>query len=113
MTNTRQSSPASGQGKNTPISNFLAWALAVAGWLLCSAMCLWLTIALEPWPMAYDMLFPAVILVLFGNIFLFLLVATRWAASLRKLANSVMRLCLGEGLLLGGLYLLGRFCMGD
>ena len=31
-------------------AGWLSWAVAVAGWLMCAALCLWLTIALEAWP---------------------------------------------------------------
>lgn len=89
----------------------LRWLISVAGWLACAAMCLWLTIELEAYPAAYDMFFPAVLLILFCNILLFLFVATRWATQTGKLASSVIRLCIAEALLLAGMYALGRFAI--
>lgn len=101
---------------NTPLQRlvprgWLSWVTAVFGWLLCAAMCLWLTIELEAWPYAYEMFFPAVLLILFCNIFLFLFVAGRWGADAGRLAGSAARICIGEAILLAGMYCLARFCM--
>lgn len=93
-------------------AGWLSWAVSVAGWLVCAALCLWLTIELEAWPQAYEVLFPAIVLVLFCNIFLFLFVATRWARQTARLFGAVTRLCVGEGLLLLLLYAAGRWGMG-
>lgn len=93
-------------------NGLLAWLVCVLGWVLCAAMCLALTIELENWPQAYDMLFPAILLILFCNILVFLFVASRWGRGKKSLFGSVARVCIGEGLLLGGLYLLGRFAIG-
>lgn len=87
------------------------WFAIVCGWLVCAAMCLGLTIGLEPWPAAYDTFYPVAILLLFGNVFLFLFIGSRWAANPVRLYGSVARLCVGEGLLLAGSYVLGRFIM--
>ena len=50
--------------------------IAVCGWLVCAAMCLWLTISLEGYPKAYSLayLLPAVIRVCFGEGTMLLLV---------------------------------------
>ena len=45
--------------------------IAVCGWLVCAAMCLWLTISLEGYPRAYSLAYPAAMAVLFSNIFVF------------------------------------------
>lgn len=91
---------------------FAAYAAAVAGWLICAAFCLWLTVELEAWPAAYDMFFPAVLLILFGNIFVFLFISSRWARQTSRLFSSVFRVCLGEAFLLAGMYILGRYFLG-
>lgn len=91
---------------------WLNWLTATAGWLLCAALCLAFTIYMEEFPHAYDVLFPAVLIMLFGNILVFLFIASRWGSKLGILARAVGRVCLGEALLLGGLYCLGRFCIG-
>lgn len=91
---------------------WLAWAVSVAGWLICAAICLLLTLYLEQWPYAYDMLFPVVLVILFGNIFLFLFIATRWGGRNGRLLASVARVCIGEALFLGGLYILGKYGIG-
>lgn len=96
-----------------PRPGFWAWLVCVAGWLLCAGLCLWLTIALEAYPYAYDLFFPAILLILFCNILLFLFIATRWAKSLEKLCGAVLRLCAGEAILLAGMYGLGRFLTGQ
>lgn len=88
-----------------------AWFICVCGWLACAGMCLWLTIALEAYPYAYDMFFPAVLLILFCNILVYLFIATRWALDLRRLAGSVLRVCAGEGLILAGMFAMGKYCM--
>lgn len=92
--------------------SLLAWLICVGGWLLCAAMCLALTIELEKWPLAYDMLFPAVLLILFCNILVFLFVASRFGNAAKLLFAAVGRICIGEGLLLAGFYLLGRYAIG-
>ena len=92
-------------------TGWLAWLVCVAGWLLCAGFCLWLSIALEAWPYAYDVFFPAILLILFCNILLFLFIATRWGKSLKRLLTAVARLCAGEAIILAGMYCLGRFCM--
>ncbi len=92
-------------------SGWLGWLICVAGWLACAGLCLWLTIALEAYPAAYEVFFPAILLILFCNILLFLFVATRWAHDLKRMASSVLRLCIGEGILLAGIYALGRYLM--
>ncbi len=91
---------------------WLGWLAAVCGWLVCAMFCLLLTIELEAYPYAYDMIFPAVLLILFCNILVFLFISTRWATQTGKLASSVLRVRLGEGLLLAGLYVLGRYAIG-
>ena len=73
---------------------------------------LWLMVELESWPNAYDMFFWAIILILFCNIFLFLFVSSRAGRTARQLFYAVLRLCVGEGLVLLIFYLLGRFAMG-
>lgn len=89
----------------------LAWLAAVCGWLLCAALCLWALLELERWPYGYEVFFPAILLILFCNILLFLFVAGRWGSNARRLALSVGRICLGEAILLGGMCALARFCM--
>ena len=107
---------AGGQGQAPQAARrtrgWLSWAVAVAGWLICAAMCLWLTIALEAWPYAYEVFFPAILLILFCNILVFLFVSTRWANQTARLFGSVARVCIGEGLLLGIIYAAGRFGIG-
>lgn len=93
-------------------AGWLSWTVSVSGWLICAAMCLWLTIALEAWPYAYEVFFPAIILVLFCNILIFLFVSTRWGNETSRLFGSVARVCTGEGFLLGIMYLAGRFGFG-
>lgn len=90
---------------------WLAWLVCVLGWLVCAGLCLWLTIALEAYPAAYDMFFPAILLILFCNILLFLFIATRWAPAIGRLCGAVLRLCVGEAIILAGMYALGRYCM--
>lgn len=92
-------------------AGFLAWAVSVAGWLICAALCLWLTIALEAYPAAYDTFFPAIILILFCNILVFLFITTRWVGNLRRLAGSVLRVCLGEAIILGGMFCMGKYLL--
>ena len=93
-------------------AGWLSWAVAVAGWLVCAGFCLWLTIALEAWPYAYEVFFPAILLILFCNILVFLFVATRWAGVPRRLFGAVARVCVGEGLLLLLMYAAGRYGIG-
>lgn len=90
---------------------WLVWFGAVTGWLACAGLCLLASIGLEPWPYAYDMLFPVILLLLFGNVFVFLFIVTRWGAQPGRFFGSVGRVFLGEGLLLAGLYALGRFAI--
>lgn len=92
-------------------AGFAAWAVSVAGWLLCAAMCLWLAIALEAYPAAYEIFFYAILLILFCNILVFLFITTRWARDLRRLAGSVVRVCAGEGIILAGMYGMGKYLM--
>lgn len=100
-----------GQKKGLQMPNFMAWFLCLCGWLACAGMCLWFTVEMEAYPAAYDMFFPAVLLILFCNILLFLFVASRWAQNLRRLAGSIARICIGEGFFLAGMYVIGRFLM--
>lgn len=103
-----------GNGDNAPVKKgWLIWLMAVAGWLVCAALCLAVTIGLEAWPQAWDMFFPAILLILFCNILLFLFITSRWVSDLRRAAGSVVRICVGEGLLLAGIYALGRFGIGN
>lgn len=90
-------------------TGFMAWLFCVAGWLICAGLCLWLTISLEAYPYAYEMLFPAVLLILFCNILVFLFIATRWAQDIRRLAGSVVRVCAGEAIILAGMYAIGMY----
>lgn len=87
---------------------FLSWAASVAGWLVCAALCLLLAIDLEN-RSAYEIFYPVVILLLFANVFLFLFVAMRWGALPRRLFDSIARICIGEGLLLLMMDILGRY----
>ena len=93
-------------------TGWLSWVVAVAGWLICAGLCLWLTIALEAWPYAYEVFFPAILLILFCNILVFLFVATRWGSQTRRLFGAVARVCIGEGLLLFIMYAAGRYGIG-
>lgn len=93
-------------------SAFLAWAGALAGWIVCAFFCLLLTVGLEPWPEAYDTLFPAAMLVLFGNILAFIVIGIRHGASTSRLLGWVLAFCVAEGLLLFLLYLAGRYAIG-
>lgn len=108
----KEDSKNSSQSGESFAKGWLSWFICVLGWLLCAAMCLWLTILLETWPYAYDMLFPAILLVLFCNILVFLFIGSRWGNRSRNILVAVVRVCIGEGLLLAGLYLLGRFAIG-
>lgn len=93
-------------------NNWTAWLFVVCGWLVCAFLCLALTVGLEPYPVAYDTLFPAILVILFGNIFVFIFLVNRWGSSLRALLGATIRLCVGEALLLVCLYCLGRFALG-
>ena len=88
------------------------WLGAVMGWIVCAGLCLLASIGLEPYPTAYDMLFPAVLLILFGNVFVFLFIISRWGNQVGKFFGSIIRICVGEGLLLAGLYALGKYALG-
>ena len=85
------------------------WFALVAGWLACAAACLYASILLEPFPAVYDTFFPFIILLLFGNIFVFFFIASRWNGQPRRLYNSVIRIFLGESLLLAGIFFLGKY----
>lgn len=87
------------------------WLAIVCGWLVCAGLCLAMTIGLEPYPSAYDTFSPVALVILFGNVFIFLFIGSRWAGEPRRLYGSVLRLCIGEGLMLAGVYALGRFAM--
>ena len=63
--------------------------IAVCGWLVCAAMCLWLTISLEGYPRAYSLAYPA------GDV--------------RRLLPAVIRVCFGEGTMLLLVWLWGRY----
>lgn len=102
----REGAPIEGTG-------FLGWLICVCGWLICAFLCLWLMISLEAWPSAYDMFFWAAILVLFCNILVFLFISARYGAQTRQLSGAVLRVCVGEGLLLLICYLIGRFAIGQ
>ena len=90
----------------------LRWLACVLGWLVCAGMCLTLTVELEKWPEAYDMFFPAILLILFCNILLFLFIASRFGSKGKSFFVAIALLCAGEGLLLAVFYLLGRFTIG-
>lgn len=94
------------------LGGWLSWTVSVLGWLVCAGLCLWLTIALEAWPYAYEVFFPAVLLILFCNILVFLFVTTRWGSHTRRLFGAVVRICIGEGLLLLLMYAAGRYGIG-
>ena len=63
--------------------------IAVCGWLVCAAMCLWLTISLEGYPRAYSLAYPAAMAVLFSNIFVFIFTSSRCAGDVRRLLPAV------------------------
>lgn len=87
----------------------LEWLICVAGWLACAGLCLWASIELEAYPAAYDLFSPAILLMLFCNLLLFLFIAVRWASSFSRLCGSVVRLCVGEALILAIMYGAGRY----
>ena len=93
-------------------SGWRGWLIVVCGWLACAFLCLALTVGLEAYPAAYDSLFPFVLLLLFGNVFAFLFVINRRGDSLARVGGAVLRLCVGEALLLAGLYCLGKYGLG-
>ena len=77
----------------------LSWLLCVGGWLCCAFMCLWLMVELESWPNAYDMFFWAIILILLQYLsFSFRFIAGRQNG--KTAFYAVLRLCVGEGLVL-------------
>lgn len=92
--------------------SWLGWVIAVCGWLICASLCLTATILLEAYPQGYDTLFPAIILIIFCNVFVFLFITGRWGNSPRRLIDSVIRVCIGEALFLAGIYALGRYVLG-
>lgn len=93
-------------------AGWVAWACMLLGWLLCAAFCLLLTTGLEAWPAAYDTIFPAAILLLFGNVLLFVFLGLRHGRSSWALMRAVLALCVAEGLLIWLLYLTGRHIIG-
>ncbi|MBD5553069.1 MAG: hypothetical protein HDQ44_01895 [Desulfovibrio sp.] len=99
------------QKLSTKGAGLAAWLISVCGWLLCAGMCLTLTIALEVYPYAYEVFFPAILLILFCNILVFLFIVSRWGPALSRLWRAVARVCVGEAIILAGMYGLGRFCM--
>lgn len=99
--------------KDSAKKGVLIWLGAVLGWLVCAGICLLTSIGLETYPDAYDMLFPAVLLMLFGNVFVFLFIISRWGNQAAKFFGSIIRICVGEGLLLAGLYALGKYALGS
>lgn len=93
-------------------SIWLKWLVSLLAWLCCATLCLILTVEIEIYPVAYSTLFPAILLILFGNIFIFLFIANRWGFDTKRLIASSLRVCVGEALLLAGLYALARFGFG-
>lgn len=91
----------------------LSWSISVGGWLICAGLCLGLTIALEYYPVAYDIFFPAIIIILFGNIFIFIFVSGRWGANTKNLLFSTLRICIGEFLILTLFYLIGKYAINS
>lgn len=89
--------------------DLLEWLICVAGWFICAGLCLWASIELEAFPAAYDLFYPAILLILFCNLALFLFIAVRWASSFSRLCGSVMRLCIGEAIILAAMYGAGRY----
>lgn len=85
------------------------WFAIVAGWLACAASCLYLSLLLEPYPAAYDTFFPLIILLLFGNVFIFFFIASRWNKKPKRLYLSVLRVFVGEAIFLAGIFFLGRY----
>lgn len=99
--------------RQTSRKNWLGSALiAVGGWFVCAAMCLFLTIELEGWPRAYDFVLPAAVAVLFSNVLVFIFTASRHGENVGKLFRAVCRICVTEGLLFFVLFLWGRFFIG-
>lgn len=86
--------------------------MAVSGWLICAALCLFLTIRLEAWPQAYDMALPAVLGVMFGNLAVFVFVPLRLKDDMKILFRAVVRICVVEGLLLLALYFAAKYVAG-
>lgn len=95
-------------GKRT-LSSSLA---ALFGWLVCAGLCLACAIQLENFPQGYDVFLPAIILVLFCNIFVFLFISSRWAKFPKKLWASVIRVCAGEALFLIGIWAISKYAFG-
>ena len=83
--------------------------IAVCGWLVCAAMCLWLTISLEGYPRAYSLAYPAATAVLFSNIFGFIFSSSPCAGDVRRLLPAGIRVCFGEGTMLLLVWLWGRY----
>ncbi len=103
-------------GESKSVSGTSLWInyiIATLGWLACAALCLVLTIKLEEFPNAYDTLFPVILLLLFGNIFVFLFIASRWSRNTKKLSLAVSLVCFSETLLVIGIYCLGRFLIAS
>lgn len=98
--------------EKTSSTGWLSWLIAVGGWLICAAMCLFLTVSLEGWPRAYDFVLPAVIAILFSNIVVFLFMSSRFGEHAGILFRAVSRVCMAEGVLLLLLYAGGRFFIG-
>lgn len=87
--------------------------LVVAGWFVCAAMCLYMTICLEQWPAAWDSMFPVAVAILFGNFAVFYTVSLRCTARGKSLAMPVFFICFGEAALFGIMYMIGRYMIGE
>lgn len=92
-------------------AGFAGAVIAVAGWLVCAAMCFWLNVALEGLPRAAALAYPLSMAVAFSNIFVFSLVRSRCAGDLRRLLPAVIRICLSEGSMLLLVWSWGRYWM--
>ncbi len=102
------SATSDAQAQDPKAGGWLSWFCAVFGWLFCAFECLWLWIELEAWPAAYEVFFPAILLILFCNVLVFIFIGARFGARSMRVGLAVMRVCLGEGLLLGLIYLCAR-----